>query len=171
MRRIVFNLILVLAILAGCQTSDKFFTVFTIGDSTRYTTPFGTYAENLERFVSELREKGAIPILFTSIVRRRFDENKKLTDTHGDYPEATRQVAEKLIVPLVDLQKLTEDWVNSLGDEPSKEMYLWTVPTDKFPEGRKDDTHLSEKKTKEITKLTMENTKKQDLKFSNKLIL
>ena len=135
-------------------------------DSTRYTTPFGTYAGNLERFVNESRVKGATPILFTSIVRRKFDENGKLTDTHGDYPEATRQVAKKLNVPLVDLQKLTEEWVNSLGDEPSKEMFLWTDPNDKFPEGRKDDTHLSETGANNVAKLALIDIKKQKLDFA-----
>jgi len=38
---------------------------------------------------------------------------------------------------------LTHALISSLGDEPSKKMYLWTAPDPKFPEGRKDDTHLS----------------------------
>lgn len=135
-------------------------------DSTRYTTPFGTYAGNLERFVNESREKGAKPILFTSIVRRKFDENGRLTDTHGDYPEATRQVAKKLNVPLVDLQMLTEVWVNAMGDEPSKQMFLWTESNDQFPEGRKDDTHLSETGAKNVAKLALEDFKKQKLDFA-----
>ena len=41
------------------------------------------------------------------------------------------------------MQKLTYTLISSIGDEPSKKMYLWTAPDSKFPEGRKDDTHLS----------------------------
>lgn len=110
-------------------------------DSTRYTEPFNSYRKNLERFVRETREKGATPILFTSIVRRKF-ENGMLTDTHGKYPVATRVVASEMNVPLVDLQMLTAGAVTALGDEASKQVYLWTQPSEKFPEGRKDDTHL-----------------------------
>ena len=138
-------------------------------DSTRYTTPFGTYSENLERFVNGAREKGAQPILFTSIVRRKFAEDGTLADTHGDYPVATRKVAEKLGVPLIDLQKLTEEWVNKLGDEASKEMYLWTEPTERFPEGRKDDTHLSDVGAAEVAKLAMQECRRQKLAFSDKI--
>jgi lysophospholipase L1-like esterase len=112
-----------------------------IQDTTRFTDPFTTYRKNLERFVRETREKGATPILFTSIVRRKF-ENGFLTDTHGNYPVVVRQVATKMNVPLIDLQLLTAGAVTALGDEASKSIYLWTPPTDKFPEGRKDDTHL-----------------------------
>jgi Lysophospholipase L1 and related esterases len=110
-------------------------------DSTRYTEPFTSYKKNLERFVRETREKGATPILFTSIVRRKF-ENGMLTDTHGNYPVVTRIVANEMKVPLVDLQMLTAGAVTAVGEEESKKIYLWTAPTEKFPEGRKDDTHL-----------------------------
>ncbi len=122
-------------------------------DSTRYTIPFESYSENLEKYVLETREKGATPILLTSIVRRKFDENGQLVDTHGDYPVAMRQVAERLNVSLIDLQKLTEDLVQSMGDEPSKELYLWTLPTEKYPKGREDNTHLRVEGAKKIAEL------------------
>lgn len=138
-------------------------------DSTRYTTPFGTYSDNLKKFIDQSRQKEATPILFTSIVRRKFGENGKLIDTHGDYPVAIRQVAQKLNVPLIDLQKLTEEWVNSLGDEASKEKYLWTEPNDRFPEGRKDDTHLSVEGAKKVAQLAMEDCKKQHIHFTKHL--
>lgn len=158
------------AVLDSLESGDFVFIQFghndqKIKDSTRFTGPFGTYTENLEKFVTETRAKGATPILFTSIVRRKFGEDGKLTDTHGDYPVATRKVAQKLNVSLIDLQKLTEDWVNNLGDEPSKKMFLWTEPNEKFPEGRKDDTHLAIKGATEVARLAIEDCKKQNLAF------
>ena len=123
-----------------------------IQDSTRYTEPFTSYRKNLERFVRETREKGATPILFTSIVRRKF-ENGFLTDTHGNYPVMVRQVATEMNVPMIDLQLLSAGAVTALGDEASKSIYLWTPPTDKFPEGRKDDTHLKVEGANLIAKL------------------
>jgi len=141
-----------------------------VQDSTRYTIPFGTYSENLKRFVLESRKKGATPVLFTSIVRRKFGDNGKLSDTHGDYPVATRNVAAELKVPLIDLQKLTEDWINSLGDEPSKAKYLWTEPSEKFPEGRKDDTHLSREGAMQVAQLAMDEAKNQNLAFAKHII-
>ncbi len=145
------------AVLDSLQPGDYVFIQFghndeKIQDSTRYTEPFTSYRKNLERFVRETREKGATPILFTSIVRRKF-ENGFLTDTHGDYPVAVRQVAAEMNVPLVDLQLLTAGAVTALGDEASKNIYLWTPPTDKFPEGRKDDTHLKVEGANLIAKL------------------
>ena len=108
-----------------------------------YADPSTTYRQNLEKYIVETIAQGATPILLTSIVRRKFDAVGKLIDTHGKYPDAVREVAANLKVELIDMQELTHALISSLGDEPSKKMYLWTAPDPKFPEGRKDDTHLS----------------------------
>lgn len=114
-----------------------------INDSTRYSPP-GEYAENLRRYVREVRSKGAVPILLTPIVRRCFVDGV-LTDTHADYPDAVRRVAGQECVTLLDMESLTRDWVSSLGDELSKRYYMWVdegcCPL--YPEGRSDDTHLN----------------------------
>ena len=94
-------------------------------DSTRYTVPFGSYTDNLKKFVTESREKGATPVLMTPIVRRKFDEHGKLIPTHGDYPKAVRELAAKMDVPLIDMEKLTHDMVEPMGDVKSKELYMW----------------------------------------------
>lgn len=145
------------SILDSLKTGDYVFIQFghndeKIQDSTRYTEPFTSYRKNLERFVGETRAKGAIPILFTSIVRRKF-ENGMLVDTHGNYPVVTRLVAAEMNVPLVDLQLLTAGAVTAVGEEPSKQIYLWTPPTEKFTEGRKDDTHLCKEGAQLVAKL------------------
>lgn len=139
-------------------------------DSTRYTTPFGTYTANLEKFVTESRSQGATPILFTSIVRRKFYEDGLLVDTHGDYPAAVRSVAERMEVQWIDLQKITEEWVSSMGDEPSKEMFLWTAPSEKYPEGRKDDTHLSDKGAHQVAQMVLEECVAMEIPFANRLL-
>lgn len=145
------------AVLDSLNADDYVFIQFghndqKIQDSTRYAEPFTTYRKNLERFVRETREKGATPILFTSIVRRKF-ENGFLTDTHGNYPLVVRQVAAEMNLPLIDLQMLTAGAVTALGDEASRQIYLWTQPIERFPEGRKDDTHLSVEGAKLVAKL------------------
>lgn len=117
----------------------------------------------------ESREKGAIPILFTSIVRRKFGNNNKLKDTHGDYPKATRKVAQELNVALIDLQMISENWINTLGNESSKKMFLWTEPNEKFPKGRKDDTHLSVAGAKKVAQIVIADFKKQKIDISNRL--
>lgn len=114
-----------------------------IKDTTRYSAP-AEYAENLRRYVRETREKGAVPVLLTPVVRRSFVEGV-LTDTHGDYPDAVRRVAREQGVVLLDLEPLTREWVASLGDEPSRGYFMWVEPgtSPLCPKGRQDDTHFN----------------------------
>ncbi|MES2523982.1 MAG: rhamnogalacturonan acetylesterase [Gemmatimonadota bacterium] len=114
-------------------------------DSTRYTAPFTAYRRNLERFVREARAAGATPVLFTSIVRRQFNVKGTLEDTHGLYPLVVRDVARDLQVPMVDLQLLTEELVQTAGPEASKGFYVFTAAGEfpAFPLAREDNTHLS----------------------------
>jgi acetyl esterase/lipase/lysophospholipase L1-like esterase len=114
-------------------------------DSARYAAPYTAYRKNLERFVAETRDKRAIPVLFTPIVRRKFNARGTLEDTHGAYPLVVREVARDLNVALVDLETSTEELVRGAGPEESKTLYVWVAPGESkmYPEGRQDDTHLS----------------------------
>lgn len=124
-------------------------------DTKRHTDPGSTYDANLKRFVSEARAKGGIPVLFTSIIRRHFNEQGVLIDTHGAYLDATRKVAAEMNVPLIDLNRLTHDWVSELGDEPSQTYFMWvkaqTLPC--CPEGKEDNTHLNVAGAKSVAAL------------------
>jgi lysophospholipase L1-like esterase len=118
-----------------------------IADSARYTNPHTAYRHNLIRFVTESREKGAIPILFSSIARRNFNEQGVLISTHGDYTLETRLVSQEYKVPFIDLEYYTEILEESYGAEKSKELHLHFKPAELaiYPKGKEDDTHLSVK--------------------------
>ena len=104
-----------------------------------------TYKLNLERFINEARAKGATPILFTPIVRRDFQENGLLNDTHGNYPKVVKQVGEEMNVPVIDMEAKTKLLVERYGIEGSKFLYLQPKPGEypNYPKGKIDNTHLS----------------------------
>ena len=131
----------------------------------RYTNPFTTYRANLERYVREAREKGAIPILLSSIVRRNFNEYGCLIDTHGDYPLVTRLVASDMKVPFIDLQLQTELLVTQLGPDNSKQLYNWLAPGENqnYPNGVQDDTHLNNSGAHKVAQLVIDEMKKQHI--------
>ncbi len=115
-------------------------------DAARHTDPRSTYADNLRRFVAEIRAKGAQPVLATSVARRKWNAaGTALVDTHGDYPAAMRDVARELGVPLLELNHLTTQLEEAHGVEGSKRLHLWIAPGvyARKPEGWKDDTHYS----------------------------
>jgi len=103
-------------------------------DTTRHTDPWTTYTDNLRRFVVETRQKGGIPILCTSIVRRYFNPDETVEYSHGEYPAAVRKLAADSSVTLVDMEELTKKLVESYGPDSSLQLYA--------PD---DNTHLNDK--------------------------
>lgn len=115
-----------------------------IEDPKRGTDPKTTFPANLRRFITDVRAKGATPILATPVARRKFDQAGKLQPTHGAYPDAIRTVAAEGKVPLLELEKATASWLQAEGDEPTKKYFMW-IEAGKFeqlPKGKKDDTHF-----------------------------
>lgn len=141
------------------------------GDPKRYTNPFTGYRRNLVKFVEETREKGGISLLLSPIVRRNFNESGVLEDTHGIYPFIMRSVAQELSVPFIDLQLKSEDLVLSLGQEKSKELYLWIEPGtfEMYPEGMHDNTHFTERGARAMAKLAVDGIREQNLQLARDL--
>jgi lysophospholipase L1-like esterase len=137
-------------------------------DSLRFTNPLTAYRYNLLKFVNETREKGGIPVLFSPVVRRKFNELGVLIDTHGLYPLVMREVATELGVPFIDMQFKSENLVLSTGQEKSKELYLWIEPGQNvmYPEGKEDNTHFSVKGATDMAKLAIEGLKENRLNLT-----
>lgn len=79
-----------------------------------------TYKADLKHFVEEARKHGGTPVVITPVQRRTFDAEGKITNSHGDYPEAVREVAKELNVPLIDLNIMSKTFYEALGPEKSK---------------------------------------------------
>lgn len=134
-------------------------------DSVSHTEPRTSFRQNLINYITETKAKGAYPVLFTSIVRRNFDNNGHLEDTHGDYVTVVRELAKEQNVPLIDLNKKTGDLVQSLGPEDSKKLYLYFEPGafGNIPEGKKDDTHLCVYGATKVAELAVQGMKELNL--------
>ncbi len=102
-------------------------------DPDRYADPWGLYQENLKRMADTAREKGAFPVLITSIARRYFDEKGNfLPGCHGDYPKAVIDLAKRENIPFIDMTTVTEKYLQKLGDFASRPLFVYP----------KDNTHL-----------------------------
>jgi lysophospholipase L1-like esterase len=140
-------------------------------DPKRYTNPHSAYRHNLMRFVIDSRRKGAIPVLFTSIVRRNFNDKGVLINTHGEYILETRLVAKDLNVPLIDLQYLTELMEENYGVEGSKKLHLHYQQgeIEYYPEGKEDNTHLSVKGATEVAQIVVNELQMMKIGLRKKL--
>jgi lysophospholipase L1-like esterase len=110
----------------------------------RYTPP-EDYRRNLVRFITEVRERKAIPILLTPVMRRRFDKDGNVQDSHGEYPDIVRAVAAEHKAPLIDMHRKSETVLKHYGAEASKKLFLQLRPDENanYPKGIEDNTHFS----------------------------
>jgi len=157
-------------ILESIQPGDYLFIQFGHNDQKLYgTEAFTTYQSYLTEYIRGAREKGAIPILITSVHRRNFDENDTLANTLGDYPKSMMQLAEKEDVQLIDLWSKTAKLYQSLGVEGSKQLFTWFEANENpnYPDGIKDNTHFCETGALEVGKLVIEGIKELRLHISS----
>ena len=115
-------------------------------DVERHTESFGSYQDNLRKFVEVARKHEAYPLFITPLYRRQFEENKKTLKeaVHLDYPDAMIALAKELDVPVVDLCALSKAKIEEAGYEASKKWFVH-VPAGvypNFPEGKEDNSHL-----------------------------
>ena len=135
----------------------------------RHTDPGSTFDYNLAKYVRETREKGGIPVLMNSVVRRNFfvkapenDDDEKLRtstfkdgaqmiesdsliDTHGLYRVVPKDVAMRMNCHFIDANLITHNLEQGLGREASKKLHMWFLPGEEpsEPKGKQDNTHYN----------------------------
>lgn len=131
----------------------------------RYTPP-KQYVENLTRFVDEVKAKGATPIVCTSVVRRRFDSKGVFQDSHGEYVELARQVAQDKNVLLIDMYEKSKELLIDLGKDQSASLFLHIEAGENkiFPQGKTDNTHFKETGARIMASLFVEGLKENNVK-------
>ncbi|PYS84166.1 MAG: GntR family transcriptional regulator [Acidobacteria bacterium] len=157
------------AIVAKLKEGDYVFIQFGHNDESkdkgdRYTPP-DEYRKNLARFVSDAREKGAIPVLLTPLMRRRFDKQGVFQDTHGEYPDIVRAVAAAERAALIDLHRKSEKVIKEYGPEGSRKLFLQFKPGENpnYPQGVEDNTHFSPLGAEVMAGLAVEGIREQKL--------
>jgi len=121
-------------------------------------TTIEEFKNNLEKYIVETRLAKAQPILLTPINRWKFDSVGTFIDTHGAYPNAVREVAKKMNVPLIDMHLKTKNLMQKVG---AVEAQTWFNHLEKnvhpnYPEGIKDNTHFNEKGANQMASLVVE---------------
>ncbi|MCP1182070.1 rhamnogalacturonan acetylesterase [Paenibacillus sp. 1781tsa1] len=127
-------------------------------DPERGTDPFTTYKEYLKKYIDAAREAKARPVLITPVHRRYFADDGTLTDTHGDYIIAVRELAEEEGVPLIDLAERSRLLFEQAGVEATKDDFMWVLPGEyvNFPSGVEDNTHFQERGARRLAQQVAE---------------
>lgn len=126
--------------------------------------PYKNFWDSLTKFVVSARAKGAYPVFVTPTQRRTF-VNGKIIDSHGEYPQAMRNLGERLDVPVIDLNEMTRTLYEALGEEQSVKAFVHypanTYPGQTMPLA--DNTHFNPYGAYQIAKCVIEGMKKLNL--------
>ena len=130
---------------------------------------FTSYKQRLQFFISEVKRRGGIPVLVTSMHRRRFDSTGHIVNTLEDYPDAVRQTAREENVALIDLNAMSKTLYEAWGVERSIKAFVH-YPANTFPGQDKkleDNTHFSPYGAYEIARCVVGSIQKQNLPLAN----
>ncbi len=114
----------------------------------RYVTP-GDFAFWLKKYIRSCKARQVTLVLVTPIARRNCDNaNGTFVASFGKYADVMIALGKEENVPVIDLCQLSVDYLNKIGPEESKLIYLWAAP-DAYPDsayagGVSDNTHLQE---------------------------
>jgi lysophospholipase L1-like esterase len=132
---------------------------------------FTSYKKDLIYFIDQVKRKGGIPVLVTSVNRRSFDSTGHIINTLLDYPEAVRQTAKQEGVSLIDLNAMTKILYEAWGPEKSVKAFVH-YPANTFPGQDKkleDNTHFNTYGAYEIACCVVQTLKDLQLPISKYL--
>ncbi len=162
-------------ILTTIKPGDYLFIQFGHNDqkpeNSTYVEPYTGYKEYLKLYIKKAREYGAIPVLITPMHRRKFDEKGNIINTHGDYPEAMREVADEENIALIDLHAMSTILFESMGIGNSKKAFVH-YPAGTFPgqnEKLEDNSHFSNYGAYQLAKCIIKGIKENNLEIAKYL--
>jgi len=152
-------------VLIQLGTNDK-------GPGEFHVEPYTGYKEQLEYFIDTIRAKGGKPILVTPINFRSFDEDGKIINRLGEYPDAMRLTAKEKNVPLIDLHAMSKTLFEAMGSEGAKKAFV-VFPAHSFPNQEKalnDGVHQSPYGAYELAKCIVQWIVEHDMELKQYII-
>lgn len=140
-------------VLTSLKSGDYVFIQFGHNDmKDRATNALAVYKSNLEKMVSEIRARGATPVLITSMERMAGIAH----DTLGEYPPTVIEVAHELHVELVDLHAMSRILYRALGPNLKRAF--------------QDGTHHNAYGSYELARCVVEGIRNSDLGLAKYLV-
>jgi len=157
------------------QPGDYVFIQFGHNDEVPTKASYTTEAEfktNLTRYITDTKNKNAIPVLLTPVARRKFDAAGQVEGTHEVYSAIVRQVAKENNVALIDLDKKSQALLQQWGVEKSKYLFNYLSPGEhpNYPEGKEDNTHFSELGARTMAELVLAEIRNLHLELADRIV-
>lgn len=161
-------------ILASIKEGDYLLVQFAINDSAssnaeRYAPVCGnvdnptegSYEYYLTKYIEGALDKGATPVMVTTVIGLKAYSNGKFVNSYGNYCQAMKDLAAKYSIPCIDLNTLMVNHYNSIGYDTAYTYHLCSAI-----EGSTDMTHFTETGANAVAKLVADAVKQLSLPIS-----
>ncbi|MBQ9224647.1 MAG: carbohydrate-binding protein [Fibrobacter sp.] len=125
------------------QAGDYVVIQFGINDVNYSTEDF--FASNMKKMVSDVRAKGAYPIIMSPIRRLYYDSPTQIHNSYRGYPALNKSLAEELNVPFIDMSEMVANYMISVGYTYSAQFIFNHATKDEYSNlgsDQADDVHL-----------------------------
>jgi lysophospholipase L1-like esterase len=164
-------------VLDGASEGDYVFIQFGHNDESkekveRYTNP-EDFKANLSKFINEARALKAIPILFSPVSRRKFNDSGIVQETHKVYSKLVKEVADSEAVLFIDLDTKSRALYQEFGKDNSTLLFLQLKAGEhpNYPVGKIDNTHFSELGARLIAQLVLKEIKALNTDLNDHIIV
>ena len=135
-------------------------------DPAWHTDPFTSFQAYLSAFVSEARARGAYPIIVATQPRNAWTvaSPPMVAPVYHDYPVASRQLAARLGVPLIDLDWRATTLMQTVGQSYSTNfLFHYYLPGEwpNYPAGHADPLHYQETGALELANMVIAELRRQ----------
>lgn len=144
---------------------------YTVPD--RYTPP-EDFREYLRIYIEGTRQRGGEAIVVTPVSRRDYDvDTGRFRVSFPEYVEAAISIADELDAPLVDLSASSRAFLDELGPEGAKDVFLHAEAGvyPNRPNGVADDTHFQEYGAIQMARLVGRETAELGLRLSDHVMV
>lgn len=102
----------------------------------------------IQRYIDACKRRGAWPVLVTPVAMRTCGDGEQFPISFAPYRDKLMQMAKEQKLPLLDLGGESTAYLNQIGAEESKLLYLWLAegeyPDGAYAAGVSDKAHLQE---------------------------
>lgn len=118
----------------------------------------GSYEWYMTEFIKTAKDKGATPVLVTTVIGMRAYSGGRFVNSYTNYCDACKQLSAKYSVPCIDLNTIMVNHYNSVGYDTALSYHLMGAV-----EGSTDGTHFCEKGANIVAGLVANDVRSQNI--------
>ena len=152
-------------ILSLIKPGDWFFVQFAHNDQKLGPDFPEKYRKIMTDFVTQVKAKGATPVIVTSMNRDEWDDAGKIKQTLSPYPEISREVAQTTGTALIDLNAMSKTMFEAMGKDETNHAFMH-FPANTFPDQPQaimDNTHFNNYGAYEIARIIVHGIREDKL--------